>query len=396
MGVGAASALACTSPFAIGRAKDVALKVAVLLPRSGVQALLGDDCHRGVKVAHEILRKLGLPALEIMTGDTESNADIARTRAEQMINEGARLLVGAFDSSQSTAIAQVAEQRSIPFIINISAAPQITEQGYKFVFRNFPTAPMILSDAFANQKELFAASGAAPKSVVLMRVNDAFGNAMQNGIGIFFPKFDLPYKITETIAYDPMGRDFSLEVAKAKATGADGLLTVSRVKDAILLTRELVRQRWTPTAILNMASGWYEDEYLKTLGKLSDGPISFLPWYDANKQVSKLLQSAFAKSHPSLNLNGNHTYTFEALLIAADAYKRAGSTDPRALADAIRATDIKDNVSIGPGISFDAKGQNVTLRTAAIQNRAGKLVTVAPRAAANSKLELPLASFDRR
>ena len=65
-----------------------------------------------------------------------------------------------------------------------------------------------------------------------------------------------------------------------------------------------------------------------------------------------------AKAAPEANLNTNHIFTFEALLVAADAYKRAGSTDPKALANAIRTTNITDNVSIGPGIQFDAKGQN--------------------------------------
>ena len=86
----------------------------------------------------------------------------------------------------------------------------------------------------------------------------------------------------------------------------------------------------------------------------------------------------------------------EALLIAADAFKRAGSADPKALADAIRATDIKDIVSPGPGIRFDAKGQNSALKNSAIQNRGGKLVTVAPKAAANAKPELPMRPYDKR
>ena len=191
----------------------------------------------------------------------------------------------------------------------------------------------------------------------------------------------MPYKIVEQIAYDPTARDLSVEVAKAKATGAEALLMVSRLNDAILITRELVKQRWTPMAMLSMGPGWYEDQYLKTLGKLSDGPMSFVPWYDPNKKLSKLLEAALAKAHPDINLNTNHIYTFEALLVAADAYKRAGSTDPKALADAIRTTNITDNVSIGPGIQFDAKGQNDKLKNAAIQNRGGKLVTVAPEGA---------------
>jgi branched-chain amino acid transport system substrate-binding protein len=255
---------------------------------------------------------------------------------------------------------------------------------------------MILRDAFIDQKQIFAEVGAAPKTAVFMHVNDTFGTAMKGGIGAVMPKFDMPYKIVETIAYDPLARDLSVEISKAKATGADALLTVSRLNDAILLTRELVKQRWTPMAIMSMGPGWYEDQYLKTLSKLSDGPLSFAPWYDPNKKLSKQLDAALAKTSPGVNLNTNHVYTFEALLIAADAYKRAGSADPKALADAIRKTDIKDNAAIGPGIQFDAKGQNDKIVGGGIQNRGGKLITVAPKEAANAKPEWPLKPYNKR
>jgi branched-chain amino acid transport system substrate-binding protein len=392
----AAGMTTAIAPFNIVRAQGAALKVGVLLPRSGFEAGIGQDCQRGVDIAPAILKSLGLPDLAIMDGDTESNVDTARARAEKLISDGAQLLVGAFDSGQSTAIAQVAEQKGIPFVINIAAAPDITEQGYKFVFRNFPTAAMILGDAFANQKEIFAIVGSAPKTAVFMHVNDTFGTAMSKGIGAVMPKFNMPYTIAEEIPYDPAARDLSVEVAKAKATNADALLVVSRLNDAMLITRELVKQRWTPQAILSMGPGWYEDQYLKTLGKLSDGPMSFVPWYDPNKKLSKTLEAALAKVFPGINLNTNHIFTFEALLVAADAYKRAGSTDPKALADAIRSTNITDNVSIGPGIQFNAKGQNDKVKDGAIQNRGGKLVTLAPKEAANAKPEWPLTPYTGR
>ncbi len=393
---GAAATTALLAAPAIVRAQGAALKVGVLLPRSGAQASIGQDCQRGADVAGPILKSLGLPDLQLMNADTETNVDVARTRAEKLIADGAQLLVGAFDSGQSTAIAQVAEQKGIPFVINIAAAPPITEQGYKFVFRNFPTAPMILADAFANQKEIFEASGKAPKTVVFMHVNDTFGTAMKNGIGAVMPRFNMPYQIAETIAYDPTARDLAVEVAKAKATGADALLMVSRLNDAILITRELVKQRWSPMGVLSMGPGWYEDQYLKTLGKLADGPLSFVPWYDPNKKVSKLLEDAIAKAHPDINVNTNHIYTFEALMVAADAYKRAGSADPTKLAEAIRATNITDNVSTGPGIQFNAKGQNDKLKNSAIQNRGGKLVTVAPKGATNATAEWPMKPYTGR
>src|SRR5215469_8074516 len=372
------------------------LKVGVLLPRSGYEASIGQDCQRGVDITPGILKSLALPELAVMNADTESNVDVARERAEKLINDGAQLLVGAFDSGQTTAIAQVAEQKGIPLVINIAAAPDITEQGYKFVFRNFLTAQMILSSAFENQLELFNLIGAAPKSVVFMHVNDTFGTAMSKGINAVMPKFNMPYKIVDEIAYDPTARDLSVEVTKAKGAKADALLIVGRLNDAMLITRELVKQRWTPQAVLSMGPGWYEDQYIKTLGKLSDGPISLVPFQDPNKKLSKALQVALAKAYPGINLSTNHVYTFEALLIAADAYKRAGSNDPKALADAIRTTNITDNVSIGPGIQFDAKGQNDKLKNGTIQNRAGKLVTLAPKDAANAKPEWPMAAYQNR
>ncbi len=81
-----------------------------------------------------------------------------------------------------------------------------------------------------------------------------------------------------------------------------------------------------------------------------------MPWYDPHKKLTPMLEAALAKADPGVNLNTNHVFTFEALLVAADAYKRAGSADPKALADAIRTTNITDNVSIGPGIAVRRQG----------------------------------------
>jgi branched-chain amino acid transport system substrate-binding protein len=206
----------------------------------------------------------------------------------------------------------------------------------------------------------------------------------------------LPYKIAEEISYDPATRDLSVEVTKAKATNADALLVVSRLNDALLMTRELIKQRWTPQAILSMGPGWYEDQYFKTLGKMSDGPISFVPWFDPHKKLAQTLEAAFVKAYPGSNMNTNQVFTFEALLVAADSYKRAGSTDPKALADALRTTNITDNVSVGPGIRFNAKGQNDGVKDSAIQNRGGKAVTIAPKQAANAKPEWPMKSYQSR
>jgi branched-chain amino acid transport system substrate-binding protein len=393
---GAAATAATVAAPAILRAQGGPLKVGVILPRSGYEAGIGQDCQRGVDIAPGVLKALGMPELTIINGDTESNVDTAREHAEKLINDGAQLLIGAFDSGQTTAVAQVAEQKGIPLVINVASAPEITEQGYKFVVRNFPTVQMLLSDELDSQKEVFEIAGAAPKTAVFMHVNDLFGTGMSKGLHGMMPKYNLPYTIVDEISYDPAARDLSVEVTKAKATNAEIMLVVGRLNDAMLLTREMIKQRWTPQAILSMGPGWYENQYTKTLGKMSDGPISLVPWYDPNKKLSQMLEAALAKAYPDFNLNTNHVYTFEALLIAADAYKRAGSADPKALAEALHATNITDNATIGPGIKFDAKGQNTGVKCGAIQNRGGKQVTIAPKQAANAKLEWPMKPYQDR
>src|SRR5271167_4636422 len=242
---GAAAAATFAAP-AILRAQGAPLKVGVLLPRSGFQAGIGQDCQRGANIAPAILKSMGLPDLTLMNGDTESNVDTARARAEQLIGEGAQLLIGAFDSGQTTALAQVTEQKGIPLVINIASATQITEQGYKFVVRNFPTAPMLLNDELNSQREIFALAGVAPKTAVFMHVNDLFGTQMSQGFHAMMPKYDLPYTIADEISYDPAAHDLSVEVTKAKATNAEIIIVVGRLNDSMLITRELIKQRWTP------------------------------------------------------------------------------------------------------------------------------------------------------
>jgi branched-chain amino acid transport system substrate-binding protein len=113
--------------------------------------------------------------IELMNADTETNVDTARSRAERLISEGAHVLTGPFDSGAAQAIAQVAEQRGMPFMINIAAAPQITEQGYRFTFRNFPTSVDLVRNGLALMRDLFQATRTAPRSAVFMHVNDTFG-----------------------------------------------------------------------------------------------------------------------------------------------------------------------------------------------------------------------------
>jgi branched-chain amino acid transport system substrate-binding protein len=372
------------------------LKVALFLPTSGIQAQIGQACRRGADVANDVFADMKMPVkLEIVNYDTESKPDVARTQAEKAIDAGAQILVGAFDSGQTIAIAQVAEQRSMPMVVNIAAAPQITEQGYKFIVRNFPTAPMLITGALALHKEIFKVSGKTPKTAVLMSVNDTFGTSMVNGIKALFPKLDMPYEIVDTITYDPAAKDLAVEVGKAKATKAELLMPVSRLNDAKLLVQEMVKQRWEPMGVMNPgAPGLYEQDFLKTMGKYGDFMISNVPWLDPKSAMTQALEKRHAAKFPNDQLDINGGFTFEGLLVAAQAWLTAKSTKADALMDALRKTKIDQHVIIGGPIQFDAKGQNVNIKAAAVENLKRKPTVVMPLEAAAAPLVFPMPGWN--
>ncbi len=399
---GAATAAASALSFpAIIRAQSSTLNIGVLLPASGAQAFIGQSCKLGADIAPAVLSQLGYKTnIRLMHADTETNVDVARSRAEKLINDGAHVLVGPFDSGAAGAIAQVAEQKGVPFIINIAAAPQITEQGYRFTFRNFPTSVDLVRNGLALMRDLFQATATAPRTAVFMHVNDTFGMANRRAIDAILPTLNyLPFKLLDTISYDPAAKDLSVEVAKAKSTNADLLILVCRLNDAILIRREMVKQRWNPMGIIGPGNpGMYENQFYAALGKMSEHCISNVPWYNPKAALTKAVDTAFAKAYPKDKLMFhalNVGFTVEAILIAADAQKRAGAMDGKALAEAVRQTNLVDRMMIGGPIKFNAKGQVEGIASAAIQNINQKPTVVLPASAAEAKPIFPSPDYKK-
>jgi len=175
------------------------------------------------------------------------------------------------------------------------------------------------------------------------------------------------------------------------------LLLVSRLNDAIALRREIVKQRWNIMGVISPGSpGMYENQFYQTLGKLSEHCISNVPWYDPKAALTKSVEAALKKHNPKDQLRFhalNVGYTFEAILVVADAFKRAKSTDARTLTEAIRQTEITNRMMFGGPIKFNAKGQVEGNLSACIQNQGQKPVVVLPAPAAEAKPVFPWADY---
>jgi len=396
---GSAAGAALLAAPAIVRAQAPVIRVGMLLPRSGFFAQAGQSCHRGALAAPRVLSDLGY-RVELVHIDTESNADIARTQAERAINDGVHCLVGAFDSGHTLAVAQVAEQRQVPLVINIAAAPPITEQGYKFLVRNFQTGPQLVTNGLRLIGETIAATKISPKTAVFLHANDTFGQAQRGAMDALFPRANLPFTLAESIAYDPRAQDLSVEVTRLRALRPDLVLVVTRASDAVKLVRDMVRQRFEPMGIVSPGSpGMYDEEFYQALGPLADFHISNLPWVNPRSAMTKALEAAFAAVNPNNRFAAdafNAGFTFEAILIAADAFKRAGTANGPQLMAAIKATDIAEHVMIGGPIKFDEKGQNANIGSAAVQNRNRTPIVVLPADSSAAAPVLPMPGWQGR
>jgi branched-chain amino acid transport system substrate-binding protein len=396
--VGAAATALIGAP-SIVRAQAKALKIAVLLPRSGYLAPAGQSCHRGALVAPKVLADYG-HKVELVHVDIESNPDVARTQCERVINDGVNAVVGAFDSASTLAMAQVCEQRQVPLVVNIGAAPQLTEQGLKFLVRNFPTGGMLVTNGLKLIKDEIETTKINPKTAVFLHANDTFGTAQRTAMDKLFPTAGLSFQLLESIAYDPKTQDLSVEVTKIRSLNPDLLLVVTRAADAIKLVRDMVRQRFEPMGIVSPGSpGLYDEEFYKALGPLADYPIYNIPWANPKSQMSQALEAAFKPANPDYRFAVecfNVGFTFEGLLVAADGFKRAGTNNGPELMKAIRETNITDHVMIGPPIKFDEKGQNVSIPSAGVQNRNRTPTVVLPASVATMTPVLPMPGWQGR
>jgi branched-chain amino acid transport system substrate-binding protein len=103
------------------RAQPPALKIGAIHPVTGPLAEIGQACRLGAQLAAEAVNAaggitaMGGARLEILAGDSQSQADVARSEAERLLNAGAVILTGAFHSQHTAAIVPLAQQRRVRF-----------------------------------------------------------------------------------------------------------------------------------------------------------------------------------------------------------------------------------------------------------------------------------------
>lgn len=356
-----------------------------MTPKTGPDAESGLSCERGAMLARDFLKQLGYD-VEIVIADTESNPEAARRKAEKLVQEGVQCLVGAYNSAASATIAQVAELRKVPFIINLSAADNLTEQGYEYTFRNFPTSKMLARNSILSMKPLF--ENFKPKTGSLIVLNDAYGKTMLNAFNEY--KAELPFDLVEVIQYDAKAKDLSTEIAKLKAVNADVLLIVSRLATTSQIMKELITQDFNPKAILSPGGqGFYEAQFYQTFGKNADNLYTLNAWSDPRSPLTQMAQSLFHKMYPDQLFEMNVAFSLEAIYVAALAHAQ----NHKNLKEALKTLNVKEGIIYGGPIQFDEKGQRQTIKSLSLMNQGNKPVIVSPAELAEAQAVFPFPGF---
>ncbi len=371
--VGAGAATVTFGVPRLLRAAPAPIKVGSIQPATGPLAVIGQGQRRGNLLAIEHInaaggiKNLGGAKLELILGDSESKPQVGRQEADRLIKNGAVALVGPFQSGVAMAIATLAEQRQMPFVMDVAALDAITQKGYEYSFRVFITAKGLVGGAVRYLKEVMEITGAAPKTAVVTNTADAFGKGMSGGFIKVMGKMVPGLKIVERIQY-PLGiQDLSTEVAKIKSLKPDLIFPVSRPGDSVILTRELYKQRVELMGIYGPGSpGWYEPHVIKDLDKLINYVLVNLPWVNPKSKVYQKANQGFMTKH-KVPLDTNTAYAYAGVQVLADALERTASTKPDDIVDALRKTNLKEHPVLGGPIQFAKNGDNVGALTGLLQ-----------------------------
>ena len=404
-----AGAAVVAAPLTL-RAQAKTFKIGAVHPVTGPLAEPGQACRLGAQMAVEAVnaaggvKSKGGLKLELIVGDTQTKPENGRVEAERVVTQGAQMLMGSFDSGSTAAMVSVAQQRRVPFLIDIAAADPITanvaksvregQQKVQYVYRNFPTGSSFGRKAVQYFTEIFAEARVTPKRVALMYCNDLFGQNQSRGFLAAYKAAKPAWTLLEddVIAWPEPPSDLSTEVSKLKALKPDVIAPIARPASAQLLLPEIRKQRLDVLGIMGPGSpGFYEAGQIAILKEDVEYVMVSNPWANFKNTKTNQVAGEYKKRSNGKTFDTNSGYSYDGVHVIADVLERAASLDdPDALVDALKKTSFTGGLMqyAGP-IVFNELGDNPNAVTTMTQILGQKAVAVWPREAALAKFVFP-------
>lgn len=400
------------------------IKIGQVLPLSGPAAPQGTQIKTGAEIAVEEInaeggiKSMGGAKIKLVFGDSKSTPDGGAAETERLCTlEKVSLILGAFQSGVTFPATEVAERYKTPWIVNVAVKDEITERGFKYVFRDFNKASYDLQEMLRATELFIKETGKKPQSFALLYEGTDWGRSSAQFAKKFYPPAGFKLLLDES--YPPGTSDFTAQILKIKAAKPDILIIAMYTPDHILFSKQHMEQKlYLPFGLWSVGAGSEDPSFYKAVPQKSveymfvqddwDVNAPKKPWYpELNRKVQKKL---------GFDLNSYVAAGYGTMYLVKDVLERAASTDREKIRESIAATDITEKTchrierkangqtycpALVRGIQrikFDEQGQNTFSHGMITQNQKGVKIPLWPMEVrpAGAKVIWPIPPWDKR
>ena len=320
--------------FAVSAFGADTIKIGLMAPLTGFAAADGASVHDSVKLAVERVNNEGGvlgKKVELIVYDDRADGKEAVAVARKLIQQDQ--VVGVVAGSYSTpsrASAPIFQDEEIPLVAAYAVHPDITKAG-DFCFRN----------GFLGMVEGKSAGYAAvqmlkAKKIALLTSDNDFGRTLAEGFKEYIDKYAKGVQIVSAQTYPFPEKDFKPYLSKIKEIGPD-LIFASGYYFQTGPVLKQAREMGIDTQILG-EEGADSPKTLEIAGNAAEGfvIVTNLNRDDPRPEVQSFLTEYETRYKLQPDMVGASAY--DAFMIICDAIKRAGTTDGKAVRDAIAGT----------------------------------------------------------
>jgi len=309
------------------------IKVGQFASLTGGIASFGQSSNNGTVLAIEEINAAGGvlgKQIELITEDDRSTAGEPANVVRKLIHRDKVVAVlGQVASSMSIEAAPICQDAGIPMITPASTNPEVTEKG-DFIFRICFIDPFQGKVMAKFSKENLGAT----KAAILTDVRQDYSV----GLSKYFKEtfLEIGGEIVAEQSFSSGDKDFKAQLTTIRAAEPDVIFVPAYYNEAALIAlqaRELGIEQ-----PLTGGDGWDAPQLFEIAGDAVDG-CYFSNHYsqqDQSPAVQEFIQK-YQAVHGSVP-DAMAALGYDSAYVLVDAIKRAGSTDPEALRDAIAAT----------------------------------------------------------
>jgi branched-chain amino acid transport system substrate-binding protein len=328
-----------TTPHAEAQDKVV---IGIPLAITGIHAKFGEQHHNGYKLAlEEILAQGGIrkgalkgKKLEFQFEDDEGKPEKAKAVTEKLITRNnLPMIMGGYSSSEVFSIAGTTAQYGIPFLSPSGAADDITQKGWKNVFRlNQPASE------YCTGLQDFISKIVKPASMVILFENTLFGTSTAKAMKEWCDENKIKVRLFES--YEAGAPDFKPLLTRVKVANADVIFMVSYIMDAVLLTRQSSELDINSKLFCGGAAGFALPEYTKGVGKLAEGVMTAVLWsHDVKYPGAQKFYETFSKKY-NLAPTYHGAEAYSGAYVCRDVLERTKSLSKEDLIKALSETNM--------------------------------------------------------